>query len=446
MALFWSGVKYNFTPVFSLLLGSFDHWTPLISAEGAGRSVSELVYEVDTGKLMCTGSFDRWTPEELHQRPELESISVEGAALSWSVRLIQHIRQSTKWGITEHRRSYTQARVYLSRRRWSTTRWIQHDSLPSRDRCRVYQISLYDGGDLFIKALKSYGMLCIGLYGLSLASCIRISSVTVHRLVLTSLTNSVRISSVEPELSNAMSFRMTICQNFVNYGWHFVDKFVSSNGHRVFPLCSRFLLPVLSGSMANECFSCIVCRRIKTPPTYFRVVCYFLQIAGMKTAAAIKFKARVVSCLPVVNECSSCTVQSAVVELFMKSMKATPPLLIKIIIFREFSADCFAISCDRVYEDYKGNTTSVDQGGFLELTAHEYILQIVGMKTPAVIKFMKTIKATSVMKTIKATSVDQGGFLELATHECIIFREFSADCFAISCDRVIRDISYRSLE
>jgi potassium large conductance calcium-activated channel subfamily M alpha member 1 len=44
-----------------------------------------------------------------------------------------------------------------------------------RDRCRVGQISLYDGplaqfgesgkyGDLFVAALKAYGMLCIGLY------------------------------------------------------------------------------------------------------------------------------------------------------------------------------------------------------------------------------------------------------------------------------------------
>ncbi|EEB13088.1 calcium-activated potassium channel alpha subunit, putative [Pediculus humanus corporis] len=49
------------------------------------------------------------------------------------------------------------------------------DSLSNRDRCRVGQISLYDGplaqfgetgkyGDLFVTALKSYGMLCIGLY------------------------------------------------------------------------------------------------------------------------------------------------------------------------------------------------------------------------------------------------------------------------------------------
>uniref|UniRef100_A0A8D8XL42 BK channel n=1 Tax=Cacopsylla melanoneura TaxID=428564 RepID=A0A8D8XL42_9HEMI len=49
------------------------------------------------------------------------------------------------------------------------------DSLSNRDRCRVGQISLYDGplaqfgeagkyGDLFVSALKSYGMLCIGLY------------------------------------------------------------------------------------------------------------------------------------------------------------------------------------------------------------------------------------------------------------------------------------------
>lgn len=45
----------------------------------------------------------------------------------------------------------------------------------SRDRCRVGQISLYDGplaqfgeagkyGDLFVAALSTYGMLCIGLY------------------------------------------------------------------------------------------------------------------------------------------------------------------------------------------------------------------------------------------------------------------------------------------
>ncbi|KAL6422499.1 hypothetical protein ACFW04_010646 [Cataglyphis niger] len=49
------------------------------------------------------------------------------------------------------------------------------DSLSNRDRCRVGQIALYDGplaqygeggkyGDLFVAALKSYGMLCIGLY------------------------------------------------------------------------------------------------------------------------------------------------------------------------------------------------------------------------------------------------------------------------------------------
>lgn len=47
--------------------------------------------------------------------------------------------------------------------------------LLSRDRCRVGQISLYDGplaqfgeagkyGDLFVAALSTYGMLCIGLY------------------------------------------------------------------------------------------------------------------------------------------------------------------------------------------------------------------------------------------------------------------------------------------
>ncbi|KAK9743637.1 hypothetical protein QE152_g8417 [Popillia japonica] len=49
------------------------------------------------------------------------------------------------------------------------------ESLSNRDRCRVGQISLYDGplaqfgetgkyGDLFVSALKQFGMLCIGLY------------------------------------------------------------------------------------------------------------------------------------------------------------------------------------------------------------------------------------------------------------------------------------------
>ncbi|XP_076251009.1 calcium-activated potassium channel slo isoform X7 [Rhynchophorus ferrugineus] len=49
------------------------------------------------------------------------------------------------------------------------------ESLSNRDRCRVGQISLYDGplaqfgetgkyGDLFVAALKQFGMLCIGLY------------------------------------------------------------------------------------------------------------------------------------------------------------------------------------------------------------------------------------------------------------------------------------------
>uniref|UniRef100_A0A061QLG9 BK channel n=1 Tax=Cupiennius salei TaxID=6928 RepID=A0A061QLG9_CUPSA len=49
------------------------------------------------------------------------------------------------------------------------------ESLANRDRCRVGQISLYDGPlaqfgeggkycDLFVQALRSYGMLCIGLY------------------------------------------------------------------------------------------------------------------------------------------------------------------------------------------------------------------------------------------------------------------------------------------
>lgn len=49
------------------------------------------------------------------------------------------------------------------------------ETLSNRDRCRVGQIALYDGplaqygeggkyGDLFIGALRSYGMLCIGVY------------------------------------------------------------------------------------------------------------------------------------------------------------------------------------------------------------------------------------------------------------------------------------------
>ena len=49
------------------------------------------------------------------------------------------------------------------------------ETLSNRDRCRVGQISLYDGplgqfgesgvyGDLFTSALRNYGMLCIGLY------------------------------------------------------------------------------------------------------------------------------------------------------------------------------------------------------------------------------------------------------------------------------------------
>lgn len=51
----------------------------------------------------------------------------------------------------------------------------RYDSIYYLRRCRVGQISLYDGplaqfgeagkyGDLFVAALKSYGMLCIGLY------------------------------------------------------------------------------------------------------------------------------------------------------------------------------------------------------------------------------------------------------------------------------------------
>ena len=49
------------------------------------------------------------------------------------------------------------------------------ETLCHRDRCRVGQISLYDGPlasfgecgryiDLFVAALRNYGMLCIGLY------------------------------------------------------------------------------------------------------------------------------------------------------------------------------------------------------------------------------------------------------------------------------------------
>lgn len=60
------------------------------------------------------------------------------------------------------------------------------DSLSNRDRCRVGQISLYDGplaqfgeagkyGDLFVSALKTYGMLCIGLYRYALLYTIAIN-------------------------------------------------------------------------------------------------------------------------------------------------------------------------------------------------------------------------------------------------------------------------------
>lgn len=54
------------------------------------------------------------------------------------------------------------------------------ETLGERDRCRVGQISLYDGplaqygeggkyGDLFVAALRNYGMLCIGLYRYAIA-------------------------------------------------------------------------------------------------------------------------------------------------------------------------------------------------------------------------------------------------------------------------------------
>ena len=50
-----------------------------------------------------------------------------------------------------------------------------HETLANRDRCRVGQLSLYDGplalygqggkyGDLFVNALRIFGMLCIGIY------------------------------------------------------------------------------------------------------------------------------------------------------------------------------------------------------------------------------------------------------------------------------------------
>lgn len=56
-----------------------------------------------------------------------------------------------------------------------TRRTINNKQFHYRDRCRVGQISLYDGplaqfgeagkyGDLFVAALRTYGMLCIGLY------------------------------------------------------------------------------------------------------------------------------------------------------------------------------------------------------------------------------------------------------------------------------------------
>lgn len=61
---------------------------------------------------------------------------------------------------------------------WYWVKWLVDstpETLGERDRCRVGQISLYDGplaqygeggkyGDLFVAALRNYGMLCIGLY------------------------------------------------------------------------------------------------------------------------------------------------------------------------------------------------------------------------------------------------------------------------------------------
>ena len=59
---------------------------------------------------------------------------------------------------------------------------LQCNVLDVRDRCRVGQISLSDGPlavfgegrkyqDLFVAALRNYGMLCIGLYRSSVGSC-----------------------------------------------------------------------------------------------------------------------------------------------------------------------------------------------------------------------------------------------------------------------------------
>lgn len=56
------------------------------------------------------------------------------------------------------------------------------ETLKNRDRCRVGQISLYDGplakyggggkyGELFVSALRQYGMLCIGIYRFLDVSC-----------------------------------------------------------------------------------------------------------------------------------------------------------------------------------------------------------------------------------------------------------------------------------
>ncbi|XP_047343502.1 calcium-activated potassium channel slowpoke isoform X9 [Vespa velutina] len=86
------------------------------------------------------------------------------------------------------------------------------DSLANRDRCRVGQIALYDGplaqygeggkyGDLFVAALKSYGMLCIGLYRYSFAFSVFASrernndrfEILVHRAMLRQRDTSLQI-------------------------------------------------------------------------------------------------------------------------------------------------------------------------------------------------------------------------------------------------------------
>lgn len=88
--------------------------------------------------------------------PELELILAEGAGLRGGY--------STPESLSNRDRYYLTAGESLD-----------PNSMLLFFRCRVGQISLYDGplaqfgesgkyGDLFVAALKSYGMLCIGLY------------------------------------------------------------------------------------------------------------------------------------------------------------------------------------------------------------------------------------------------------------------------------------------